>query len=172
MLLIARFYLKYCALFSKGYSFISLSFNRINPAEMPIFYKYSTSDQPVFVRKALPSCPPFCFPEYAETVRLHSGTLLDHRSGRAGDIHFNRTLRIKSRCGRTLILLAVLIFRYHYRFSSLFFFFQYWLNFNIEDGGQACVWVIISFLFVFLIFFKTSEKYMVQVMLSWPFRCC
>ena len=38
--------------------------------------------------------------------------------------------------------------------------FQYWPNFNIEDGGQACVWVITSFL-VFRIFFKTKEKYIV-----------
>ena len=45
--------------------------------------------------------------------------------------------------------------------------FQCWPNFNIEDGGQACVWVITSFLFVFLILFKIGEKCMVQVMLSW-----
>ena len=54
MFFIARFYLKcYSALFSKWYSFISSSFNRINPAEMPIFYQYSTSDQPVFVRNLI-----------------------------------------------------------------------------------------------------------------------
>ena len=35
---------------------------------------------------------------------------------------------------------------------KIIFFFQYWPNFDIEDGGQACVWVITSFLFVFLIF--------------------
>ena len=27
-----------------------------------------------------------------------------------------------------------------------FFYFQYWPNFNIEDGGQACVWVMTIFL--------------------------
>ena len=58
--------------------FISSSFIRIIPAETPIFYQYSTSDQLVFVKKALFCRPPFCFPEFAGTVRLHSETSLHH----------------------------------------------------------------------------------------------
>ena len=81
MFLIARFYLKCCALILLKMIFFHFSsFNRIYPAETPIFYQYSTSDQPEFVRKALARRPSFCFPEFAETVWLHSGTLLHCRS--------------------------------------------------------------------------------------------
>ena len=68
MVLIARFHLKRCALFSKWYCFTFPSFNRISPADTPIFSQYST----VFLWNALSRC----LPEIADTARLHSETSL------------------------------------------------------------------------------------------------
>ena len=75
-----------------------LSFPQVLIALIPPKRPYSTTDQSVFVKKSLFRRPPFSLPEFAETVRLYSGTSLHHRSinvtRQVGQVtaSFNRTL--------------------------------------------------------------------------------
>ena len=55
-----------------------ISFAHVLIAIIPSRRPFSTVDQGAFVKKTLLRSPPFCFPGFAETVRLHSGTLLQN----------------------------------------------------------------------------------------------